>query len=112
MYQFMRRRLHAPVGRHDETRKKERREMKRSLVFAFMLLGLIGASSSSVQDDGVLDQVDCYADVGDPLSGTQDWQLADPNNQYCAWERQRVMLINPAYYGAHETNAANGVVAI
>lgn len=60
----------------------------------------------------MLDQVDCYADVGDPLPGTQDWQLADLNNQYSAWERQRVMLANPAYYGTHETNAANGIVAI
>jgi dienelactone hydrolase len=84
--------------------------MKRCLTFALTLLvSVLDASLSRAQDDGVLDQVDCYADVGDPLPGTQDWQLADLNNQYCAWERQRVMLSNPAYWAAHATNAANGV---
>jgi dienelactone hydrolase len=88
----------------------ERSDMKRFLVtvsaMALLLLGSLGASPSRADLPDVL--VDCSAEVGDPPPGSFGWDLADQNNRWCATERIRAAVSNPAYYAATAANAAAG----
>jgi len=54
--------------------------------------------------------VDCSADVGDPPSGSLEWDLADKNNFYCGYEGWLNYYGNPASTEALVTNTANGTV--
>jgi dienelactone hydrolase len=51
---------------------------------------------------------DCAGDLGDPISGTADWDTADLNNQQCAQAGLQMIRDNPALAAAVATNAAAG----
>jgi hypothetical protein len=75
------------------------------LVAAFAAL-LFGAGSVHAADDPPA--LDCAGDLGDPVSGTAEWDAADLNNQLCAVEGLRVIQNNPAVAAARAANAAAG----
>ena len=51
---------------------------------------------------------DCRNDVGDPVSGSPEWQAADDNNRYCAIEGLLTYQTNPAQHAANRANTAMG----
>ena len=57
-----------------------------------------------------LSVVDCSADVGNPPSGSLEWDFADKNNFYCGYEGWLNYYSNPAMAAATVANTANGTV--
>ncbi len=75
------------------------------LPVAILAAGVQMAAAATPDDPEVLA---CSGDVGDPVSGTAEWNEADLNNQQCSVVKERVLGENPARAAATEANIAAG----
>ena len=77
------------------------------LVTLALLLGA-GVPMAPAASAGGRTGLDCTGDLGDPVSGTAEWDQADLNNQQCAVAGLQMIESNPAVAAATAANAAAG----
>lgn len=76
-----------------------------ALLTAVIVAGFPVAPVANADDQTGLD---CAGDLGDPVSGTAEWDQADLNNQQCAAEGLRIIQNNPAVAAARAANVGAG----
>lgn len=69
-------------------------------------IGFIYSKTGATAADG--DALDCAGWLGEPVSGSAEWNEADLNNQQCATEGLRILRESPAVAAAKAANAAAG----
>ena len=81
----------------------------RASAVAFVTVAVLAGALSQlpVAKADHTDVLDCTSDVGDPVSGSLAWDLADANNRWCANEGARVAAANPAFAAALAANGPN-----
>ena len=75
---------------------------------AMWAAALLAAGMMAVAPTARADTLDCTGDLGDPVSGSPEWQAADLNNRECAAEGRRILANNPAVTAAKAANIAAG----
>jgi hypothetical protein len=95
------------VGRsaHLARRCRGGRAFALALLVAVIASSLIAAPSVGATNGP---GAECTGDVGDPISGTPEWDAADLNNQQCAVAGLQMIRDNPALAAAVEANTAVG----
>jgi dienelactone hydrolase len=77
-------------------------------VLVFVPLLAIGIAVVPAAQAGARTGLDCADWLGDPVSGTAAWNVADRNNQQCAGEGLRMLQESPAVAAAKAANADAG----
>ena len=75
------------------------------LLTVMLAVGTMCATAASAQSPTGLD---CTGDLGDPVSGSAEWDQADLNNQQCAAAGLHMIQYNPAVAAATAANAEAG----
>jgi dienelactone hydrolase len=73
-----------------------------------LLAGVMTAAAVPVAPAAGAATLDCIGWLGDPVSGSAEWQKADLNNQRCAAEGLRILQESPAVAAAKTANANAG----
>lgn len=82
---------------------------RRGVVVGLLALVVaVGAWAPVASAGGGRTGPDCAGDLGDPESGTVEWDQADVDNQRCAVEGLRIIENNPAVPAARTENADAG----